>query len=78
MLQSAETTANLAITPRRMINSIMNFGPVINEKFKIEKFSFRSLFSSLSVYMRLIMGTASYFAEDYRRPNSAVIDVILI
>jgi hypothetical protein len=34
MLQSAETTANLAIAPSKMISSIMNFGPVIKQNWK--------------------------------------------
>jgi hypothetical protein len=46
MSQSAETTALLAIAPRRMTNSILSFGPVTNKTENGEDFvSFCVLFT---------------------------------
>jgi hypothetical protein len=46
MLQSADTTASLAITPSRMISSILSFGPVIKQTENGEDFvSFCVLFT---------------------------------
>jgi hypothetical protein len=67
MSQSAETSANLPITPRRMISSIMNFGPVINQNGKRSKFrlvlcSLHSLYHCCDIRL----GTDGFFRAKER------------